>query len=309
MEKKKLIETISNFKKIKCLVVGDLILDKYIFGNTDRISPEAPVPVVNVLKETKIVGGAGNVAINLSNLSSSVTLLSQIGPDKDSFDLISLLNNHDKINTSYISYSQKPVSTKTRVVSKKQQIVRIDREDTTIIGENQEKYIIEKLRYLIRMHDIIICQDYGKGFLTPNILTNITELCNLEGKQVVVDPNIKTDYPDMKNTVATPNEIEYSQMKKESFDNFIVTLGERGMLVFVRGDISIKIPPIKEIDVVDTVGAGDTVTSIVSLGLASGLTLEESSYLANIAASIVIQHIGTYPIKYNELISAINLLN
>jgi rfaE bifunctional protein kinase chain/domain len=306
------------------LVIGDLMLDHYIFGTASRLSPEAPVPIVNVKKETKIIGGAANVASNLIDLGATVYLAGITGDDSDAEEIKSLLGTKN-INTSLIlKDSSRCTTIKTRVIAANHQIVRIDQEDTHDIAPELEKIFFDSLLSCIESSDIIILSDYNKGLLSTSLSLKIIETCNALQKKVIVDPK-GLDYVKYKGAfIIKPNRQELGEAAKTKkvhteediivaanilfdttqADYLIVTLSEGGIAILTPS--SCEILPVVATEVYDVTGAGDTVISALAYCIALGFTIEESCSIANYAASIVIKQIGSATTTVEEIVAAIH---
>ncbi len=310
---------------LKCLVVGDLMLDEYLWGKTDRISPEAPVQVVDVLREDLRLGGAGNVANNLIALGCQVTVASVIGEDENGWALLKTFNRQG-INISAIHQeSGRRTGRKTRVVASNQQIVRIDRESRDPLSEQSESHLAGWLEKNIPDFNVILISDYLKGVLTPNILSTITRTATGCHIPVLVDPK-GTDYLKyLGATCLTPNRKEAEAasgiaikdeaslnlaaktlMKQIKLDNLLITRSEEGMSLFCSDGEIVHIPTVAR-EVFDVTGAGDTVLALLAFGLAGGLTLPESARLANVAAGIAVAKLGTSTVSPNEIIDVVSL--
>ena len=292
------------------LVIGDLMLDHYIFGAASRLSPEAPVPIVNVNKETKIIGGAANVASNLIDLGAKVQLAGLIGDDIPGEEIKALLAAKN-IDTSLIIKDQSRITTvKTRIIAGNHQIVRIDNEDNHDILPDLETRFINSLSEYIEHADLVILSDYNKGLLTHSLSLKIIHLCNTLNKRVIVDPK-GLDYSKYHGAfIIKPNRKELAEASKteristeESLikaanvilnatdaSYLIVTLSEAGIAIISKNNC--KVIPVVATEVYDVTGAGDTVIATLTYCLALGFNIEEASTVANYAASIVIKHIS-----------------
>jgi len=310
------------FKKFiesNILVIGDLILDEYWHGFSERMSPEAPVPVVNLNSKEHRIGGAGNVALNIVSLNSNAHLISNVGNDQDGNIIKHLLK---KNNIKITLYSSKNVRTikKIRVLSNKQQMIRLDFEDKR---ENYKIKFNNTFRDAIKRSKLIIISDYNKG--TLDSLEEIIEFASKEKKIIVVDP-LGDDFSKYKNsTILTPNLKEFKNIVGEinghkdflskarkmikdlNLKALLVTKGDKGMILVEKK--SFYEIPANTIEVSDVSGAGDTVSACIALGLASNLSLRQSAYIANLAASIAVSKIGTSAVKQAELSKAINSLH
>jgi D-beta-D-heptose 7-phosphate kinase/D-beta-D-heptose 1-phosphate adenosyltransferase len=319
------MEQLENFSKVKVLVVGDIMLDRYWWGSVNRISPEAPVPVVH-LKETSLaVGGAANVAVNIAGLTAKPFLVGMIGEDKEAELFPSLLNN-SKISADYlIKLPNRQTTVKTRVVAHSQQVVRIDQESKLNLTNSEEDNIWERIKSLIEKVDLVVLSDYNKGFLTYNLLKRLITTAAENNKFILVDPKGKNYNKYQGATILTPNLKEIAEAcgmddsepeileraGKQLFETLdlkalLVTQGEEGMTLLERNKKSIHLTA-RARKVYDVTGAGDTVIATLSVAIGAGLSLAESSNAANIAAGIVVEQVGTSTINFNELNNSINL--
>ncbi|HYW35431.1 MAG TPA: D-glycero-beta-D-manno-heptose 1-phosphate adenylyltransferase [Balneolaceae bacterium] len=302
------------------IVIGDLMLDKYITGEVTRVSPEAPVPVVQLADEKQTLGGAGNVALNLCGLGISVDLISVIGNDVQG-EIIKNMFVENELSQEHISVSPvKPTITKTRIVGEHQQIVRVDREDRKDVRSEIEQKLTADFNDAIQDDavDAVIISDYAKGTITDKLCKYVIEESNDKNIPVLVDPKGK-NFDKYKNaTILIPNEKELSLASHREFKDektfrktsvqirdalnlkdLVVTLGERGILHFAR-DYTRHIST-RAREAYDVSGAGDTVIALVTAGLISYLPIDESLELANMAAGYVVSKTGTHPMSYAEL--------
>ena len=314
-------------QKPKILVIGDLMLDHYILGNASRLSPEAPVPIVNVKKENKIVGGAANVASNLIDLGAQVSLAGITGNDIFGEEIKTILQNKNIDTQLILTDDSRPTTVKTRVIASNHQIVRIDHEQTHDISAALEKDFLNSLYTHIEASDIIILSDYNKGLLTKKLCLDIIDHCNQLQKRIIVDPK-GLDYTKYKGSfIIKPNRKELAEAAKtEKIDTpeelvkaagiifntthaayLIVTLSEGGIAIITSDDHQIL--PVMATEVYDVTGAGDTVIATLAYCLTLGLTVEEACQIANYAASIVIKHIGSATTTVDEIIAAIKTNN
>lgn len=305
------------------LVIGDLMLDHYIFGHASRLSPEAPVPIVNVRKENKIIGGAANVASNLIDLGARVSLAGIIGDDSFGEEIKAILQTKNIDTQLILKDSSRTTTVKTRVIASNHQIVRIDHENIHDIDNQLEDIFFNSLHPLLESSDIIILSDYNKGLLTKNLCLRIIESCNQLQKRIIVDPK-GLDYTKYKGSfVIKPNRKELAEAAKtERIENqeelvkaanvifsttdatyLIVTLSEGGIAIITPD--SCEILPVMATEVYDVTGAGDTVIATLSYCVAQGFSIEEACHIANYAASIVIKHIGSATTTVEEIIAAI----
>jgi len=312
---------VSNFKNARVVVVGDLILDEFIWGDVSRISPEAPVPVVWVKNESFMPGGASNVANNLRSLGAQVYSVGVIGEDERGAVLKGELEQKGINVGGVFSDLSRPTTLKTRVVAQHQQVVRIDREKVGHIPERIISRMIGYIKKIIRNIDGIIIEDYGKGVITPALLGEIVPLAKKYKKIISVDP--KEEHFKYYNgiSVITPNNHEASRavgfeikdedtlkkagealLKKINCRIALITLGENGMAVFQKGRAMKHIPTVAQ-EVFDVSGAGDTVIASYTLALAANADPVEAAYLANCAGGIVVGKVGIAVVTPDELLA------
>ena len=310
------------FSKMKVAVIGDVMLDTYWWGNVERISPEAPVPVVSVSQKEKRIGGAGNVALNVQALGASVALLTILGDDEDGIQLKKLL--HDKnIDTRYILESKKRITTnKIRIISRNQHMMRLDAEivnDLDFVDEENLQNQVEKF-INTEKPDVVIFEDYNKGILTKNIIENTITFCQKNNIITAVDPKRKNFFsyrnatlfkPNLNEAIAglnlLPEEVSPELLSnihlqlKEQLDHSIslITLSEKG--VFYQENDHKKIVPSHRRNIADVSGAGDTVIAVASLIYAATKNIDLAAKIANIAGGIVCEEVGTVPIQKEKL--------
>lgn len=332
---KNLKNIINRFNKARILVVGDLILDEYIWGKVERISPEAPVPVVWANKRTYVPGGAANVANNIRSFDAEVCLAGVIGKDKNSEILLAQLHKR-KIATKGIFVEPSRLTTvKTRIIAGHQQIVRVDWEHTDSLSEGLNQRIYNFIQKNINAFDAIVIEDYGKGVINVQLLEGLILLARSHKKIVTVDPkednfqyyrgvtSITPNRKELENAIRnlkikdnanklqidndklfTDKDIESAArqiLKYLELDSILVTLGEQGMKLFQKDGATVQIPTVAQ-EVFDVSGAGDTVISTFTLGLSSGATSLEAAHIANYSAGIVVGKIGTAVATRKELI-------
>ncbi len=320
--KNEYLDLLDSFKNLNILVIGDLILDKYIQGSVKRISPEAPVPVVKVQKIENRIGGAGNVAANLTSLNCKVTICGICGNDQYGqiiLDKFSELN----INSLIIQTSDRPTTVKTRIIAQHQQVVRVDEEDDSSFSEQIHNQLINKIKNDKNNFDGIILSDYDKGLLTKEFIQKIENI--FPNIPIIIDPighdytkysaatAIKPNWKEFKTAVNQPNlQIDHLKyhasklIKKLTLKGIIITLGENG--VFVMDDMGkSKILPTVARDVFDVSGAGDTFIATFTAGLLSSQNWLKASALANIASGIVVGKVGTAIVQYNEIVDNLHL--
>lgn len=303
------------FDKSKILVVGDLMLDEYIWGTVNRISPEAPVPIVLVEKENYVLGGAANVANNLKALDANVMIAGMVGTDDNSKVLKRMLARAGIEIYGVIPDPGRVTSIKTRIMAGTQHIVRIDRELTHQINPTYESSLVNYLDHVRNDVDAVIVSDYNKGVVTDSLVKSITKI--FDGKFIAVDP-AGHDYIKYKGTtIVTPNlkEAEYASntflTDDASFkrgakrllkhpDSVLITRGRDGMVLFEEDKPPSYIST-KAKEVYDVSGAGDTVIAVLTLAAASGFTLPEAAEIANAAAGVVVSKIGTATTSLEEI--------
>jgi D-beta-D-heptose 7-phosphate kinase/D-beta-D-heptose 1-phosphate adenosyltransferase len=307
-------------KQPSILVIGDLMIDHYIWGNATRLSPEAPVPIVSVKSESTTLGGAGNVVQNLVGLGANVTVAGVIGNDITGNQLIEILENEGVKTNTIIKDSSRPTTIKTRVLAGRHQLVRIDRETTEPISKALEDELADKLTAIIDKADIIILSDYNKGLFAPALTQRLIKIANDHQKKVIIDPK-GLNYEKYNGAyLIKPNRKELAEAAKvESIKNIeelqqaaktifaqtktaylIVTLSEEGMAIVTEQ--TSKLLPVKATEVFDVTGAGDTVIAAIAYFIAAGFTVEEACELANHAAAIVIRHVGSATTTVDEII-------
>jgi len=293
------------------------MLDRFVWGEVRRISPEAPVPVVEVVREDSALGGAGNVALNISALGGRVTLTAAVGQDESGREISALLDNAGIGRSLFVR--DVPTITKTRLIARTQQLVRIDREQKKPLSRphgEQLAGILEGMRHF----DGIIISDYGKGFITPAVIAALRAFTQKYGRILTVDPKIEHFGYYRQVTCLTPNKLEASAglrvrepetpaeltdlgkriMARLRCRNLLITLGKEGMLLLDgKGGIS-HIPTVAQ-EVFDVTGAGDTVIATLTLALAAGADITEASIIANFAAGIVVGKLGTAVATRDEL--------
>lgn len=321
LNRNRLVEILNEFPKKKIVVIGDLMLDEYIIGSVTRISPEAPVPVVNVKKENFVLGGAANVVNNLNSLGVKVLAFGVIGNDNNGKKLINEFENKG-VSTEYLNIlSDRPTIMKQRVLANNQQLLRLDWEKKHPINEVEEDFIIDNLKRVINEVDGIILSDYDKGVLTKRVAKEVISLAKSNSKIVIVDPKPSNSLNYIGATTMTPNlkessecinkeipeteektvEIGLELREKLELDHLLMTRSEKGMSIFMN-DGSIKNIPTFAKEVYDVTGAGDTVISVYTLSLACGADKEEAAKIANTAAGIVVGRVGTSVVKVDEII-------
>jgi D-beta-D-heptose 7-phosphate kinase/D-beta-D-heptose 1-phosphate adenosyltransferase len=324
VDTKGLKEIISLFKDSSVLVVGDVMLDEFVWGTVERISPEAPIPVVNVNHEVFIPGAAANVASNIHSLGGRGILAGVIGEDMEGGRLKEELKKRGIDCDGLFVDSSRPTTLKTRVIAHSQQVVRVDREERGWISEPMTKNISDYIGSHIREVDVVVVSDYGKGVITKELLDGLLHLARREGKRVVVDPYVENFLMYKGVSIITPNKGEASGLVKRSIrsedelvavgreikrtlgcEAVIITRGEEGMSLFLEDEDPIHIPTMAR-EVYDVTGAGDTVVSVLALALGCGATILDAARLANLAAGVVVGKVGTATLAVEELVMTID---
>ena len=299
---------LSQFKKKKILVIGDLILDRYIWGKVTRISPEAPVPIVEVTKEDFLLGGASNVANNIVALGGQATIVGVAGNDRAGKILLKILV--ERGIKCGISWGLRPTTVKTRVIAHNQQVVRFDREDRNKVGGKILKGLLGYVSGAVPAHDAVIISDYKKGVVSAELIEEVLKYSKPENIFVSVDPkgghfhyykNVSLITPNvMEASIASGIEVKddkslinagKSLLEKISCDAVLITRGEYGMSLFEKDKV-VHIPTVAR-NVYDVTGAGDTVIAAFAIAQAAGASLEQAAVIANHAAGIVVGEVGT----------------
>ncbi len=316
---------VSDFRNRKILVVGDLILDEFVWGNVSRISPEAPVPVVWLTRESSIPGGACNVASNINALGAKAYIAGVIGDDERGARLKGVLDRGGIDSRGVVVDKSRPTTLKTRVVAHHQQVVRIDKETVEPLKGPYISKLFSYVKSVVGNVDGVIIEDYGKGVVTPNLLKKLVPLLKAHKKIVAVDPKEEHFSYYKGVSLITPNQNEVStavgfKIKTDALLNragrkllktlnckiVLITLGESGMSIFQKGSRPERIPTIVQ-EVYDVSGAGDTVITVFTMSLLSGATPIQAAHIANCAAGIVVGKVGTAVVSPNELIERIKL--
>ena len=316
-----------NFKNEnpKILVIGDLMIDHYLWGKCERISPEAPVQIVNIDKENSVLGGAGNVINNLRALGSRVDVLSVVGDDYVANELKALLENIKVQSNMLIIEQNRKTSKKSRLIASQQQVLRYDNESIEDISSASEKEIINKLSANISNYDVVILSDYGKGVLTTKLTQEIISISNKNKVKVFVDPKGK-DYSKYKGAYTlTPNKKEaieasnilindneslekaIKKLKEEcELEVSLITLSESGIAIF---DDNLRIKPTVAREVYDVTGAGDTVIASIAFAIANHMKIDDAIQFANLAAGVVVGKIGSATASLDEIYEYESSLN
>ena len=312
-------------KAPKILVIGDLMIDHYLWGSCDRISPEAPVQIVNVECESTVLGGAGNVINNLNALGAQVSVISVVGGCEISDELRDLLTKIDVNVEHLIVQKDRITSKKSRIIAAQQQVVRYDRESTNEISTKSQTIILNTFKKIITNYDAVLLSDYGKGVLTADLTQSLIAIANDNNKKVLIDPK-GLDYSKYKGAyLLTPNKKEASeatqinvhddatltqaitQLKTNcDLDVSLITLSEQGVAIY---DDTLRTHPTVAREVFDVTGAGDTVLASLGFALSCGLDIDNSVEFANLAAGVVVGKIGSATATLNEIIEYESSLN
>jgi D-beta-D-heptose 7-phosphate kinase/D-beta-D-heptose 1-phosphate adenosyltransferase len=317
---------LAGFAGRRVLIIGDLMLDEFIWGKVSRISPEAPVPVVNVTGESYYPGGAANVARNVRDLTTNAAVLGLAGADEPGKRLLALLEEAGIDTSGTIQSGVLTTTVKTRIIARNQQVVRVDRERKVPLADEQAAQAMAYLDRVVGDLDAIIVADYGKGFLTQALADHICRAARQHGKVLAVDPHPYTSLSWRGATAIKPNRteaflaaglppsdpvvpvlsdaslLEAGRRLKEMWEpeSLLITLGEHGMLLF-HGEGAPYHTPTRAKDVFDVSGAGDTAIAAFTLGLSAGATPAEGAELANRASGIVVGKLGTATVTAAEL--------
>jgi rfaE bifunctional protein kinase chain/domain len=315
-------EIINKFSKINILVIGDFMLDEYIFGSVERISPEAPVPIIEENSRKHIPGGAGNVLCNLKSIGVNIYCSGIIGKDNEGQILKQKMFDFNLKEKEFLLIeTDRPTTRKTRIIALHQQVCRLDREDKTPIDKILLEKILSKVQSIIDNINGIIISDYAKGVVIPELIQKIVDLANNKNIPIFVDPQV-THFSYYKNVfIVTPNHHEAGRFLNRKLNNnddndieqagkeileklnceyVLITRGEKGMSL-IRKDHAIHIPTMAK-EVFDVTGAGDTVISILAASYCSGAEIEYATLLSNQAAGIVVGRLGASTVKPEELL-------
>jgi len=328
MTPERLAEVLSRAAAKRILVIGDLMLDEFVWGKVGRISPEAPVPVVEVTRETSYPGGAANVARNLREFVERTSVIGLIGTDRGGRELRALLEEGGIETGALVEDAAFPTIVKTRIIARQQQVVRVDREELRAPTATQIAHVVEGIRHQLGDVDAVVFEDYGKSFLSPELIEKVAELARAAGKIVTADPNPRHPIAWKHVTAVKPNRSEAflaasmpwsdpvepasedeallgvgrSLLEKWDTQYLLITLGEQGMMLF-EGDDAWHIPT-KARQVFDVSGAGDTAIALFTLALCGEATAREAAEIANHASAVVVGKLGTATVTREELIAS-----
>ena len=312
-------DLLEQIKSLRILVIGDVMLDRYVIGEVSRISPEAPVPVLSVTDERSVAGGAANVALNARSLGAKVESVGWFGKDERGDELIDILRSENIEVDQAFRFSTAPTISKSRVTASNQQICRVDRESSSDQYNPKIAEIDELLQTKLKFADAVIVSDYGKGFVTNDLLSLVRQ----SAKFVSVDPKPSRLLDYAKPDLLTPNRLEALELaglSRETRDPFpkdevvariferfsplllAITLGSEGMLLAKEGRVE-QIMPTAAKEVFDVSGAGDTVIASLTLALAAGQSFESAAEFANLAAGVVVGKVGTATVSPSEILA------
>jgi D-beta-D-heptose 7-phosphate kinase/D-beta-D-heptose 1-phosphate adenosyltransferase len=319
VDKSALLALIGKIQRKKIVVIGDVMLDVYIKGTVARISPEAPIPVVEINeKDKKMPGGAANVAANVTALGGQSTIIGAMGRDAAGRELAAELKALKVDTSGLLALPDRPTTEKTRVIANTQQVVRIDREVKSALTEKQQDLVIQKALTAMKDADGVIFEDYNKGLLTPRVIGKIVSYAKKHKKIITVDPKFHNFFEFKGVTVMKPNmkevtealgteavgesfeSIGFKVMKRLNCQSVVLTRSEHGMTIFERNQAPRTIPTVAR-EVYDVSGAGDTVIATLTLALAAGATLLQAAGLANYAAGIEVEKLGVATVSAEEL--------
>ncbi len=320
-DKHDLKNIIDTFPQTKILVVGDLMWDEYLWGDCDRISPEAPVPVVRISREEKIPGGAINVLRNLLSLNVSAGIMGVVGRDPNGLAIQRELRKWNLHVVQIWETSDRPTTMKTRVIARSQQVIRLDREKVKPIKRNIQLRFLEVLLQEIQKFDAIIISDYDKGFLTEKLIPEIIQIAQTKKVYIAVDPKINHFHFYQNVDLITPNEKEASEAmnlpfpfsdqaveeiglrikKKLKIKKLLITRSHKGMTLFSEANKPIYIPVVTGRGVYDVTGAGDTVIAVYTTSMMAGAKPLQAAILANLAGGLVVGRFGVSTVNQQEL--------
>lgn len=323
LSEQRLNELLSIFRKKTIAVVGDIMLDRYLWGSVKRISPEAPVPVVDVESESVRLGGAANVAHNIQSLGGSAVLVGIVGNDSSGLLLRQTIKEQGFETDGIFLDADRPTTVKTRIIAHHQNVVRIDREARNDISDVLRQHLVDFLRTNINRIDAIILEDYNKGVITASLIKQLIDLANGHKKIVTADPKLENFFEYKNVTVFKPNKREVEKALNTKLENrerideagkellerldarsVLITQGEQGMTLFEEGGESTYVPA-RARKVADVSGAGDTVISTLTIALVGGASAKEACTIANFAGGAVCGEVGVVPIDRDALKEAV----
>ena len=315
----RLLQLTQRMKGSRVVVVGDIMLDRYLIGETERLSPEAPVPVVTVRERHAALGGAANVAANVAALGARCLLVGTVGDDVDGATIRQELAVARLEDRSVLTVAGRPTTSKTRIIARSQQIVRIDDEVETLLDGADLERLVRAAREALADADALLLEDYNKGALPPALIAAVMEIARRRGIPVVVDPKFRQFFEYAGATVFKPNRRELESalgaavdlqngnalpdvLARLKVDNLLVTLGAEGMVLVMKDGSTTHIPSIAR-DIYDVSGAGDTVTAWMGSALAAGASVREAAQLANYAAGVEVGKTGVATVSPEEVLA------
>lgn len=315
-------EIFQSFNNLRVLIIGDVMLDSYIWGAVERISPEAPVPIVNVKKRDVRLGGAANVALNIQALGATPVLVALCGADDAGKKLQSILVEHNMPVAGLVTSASRPTTVKTRIIASSQHVVRVDEESDKPPVQEEEEALLKRIESLLSGCQVIIFEDYDKGVINASLIEKTVALARKHNIPTVVDPkkrnflayrgvslfkpNLKEMREGLKIELESGNQKQLEEgvrllKEKLNVDGVMATLSEHGVYITYQGE-SVKLPAHPR-EIADVSGAGDTVVSIASLCIALNLPPKQIAALSNLGGGLVCQHVGVVPIKKDELLA------
>lgn len=318
LTRERIIELTTGARSRRIVVVGDIILDRYLLGDTERLSPEAPVPVLTVRETRSALGGAANVAANVATIGSECVLVGVVGDDTNGTAIRAELAAHRLDDGQVLTVAGRPTTTKTRVVARNQQIVRIDEEVDALLSGHDLERLTERAVAALDGADALLLEDYNKGALAPSLISAVIQAARQRGIPVVVDPKFRQFFDYAGATVFKPNQRELEAalgaavdlahqdalpeaLGRLHVDNMLLTLGADGMFLVTKDRAVTHIPSLAR-QVYDVSGAGDTVTAWVGTMLAAGASLREAALLANFAAGLEVGKAGVATVSPAEVL-------
>jgi D-beta-D-heptose 7-phosphate kinase / D-beta-D-heptose 1-phosphate adenosyltransferase len=319
-----LYRILNGFHAARVLVLGDVMLDRFVYGSVERISPEAPIPVVNVERVLDMPGGAANVARNIAAMGARAILLGVVGEDLPAQDLRTQLASSPNIDARLIADASRPTSVKTRYVAESQQVMRADRESRVALSAAIERLLLDEFSLALREARVIVFSDYAKGVLAESVTRAAIDIARRAGKTIIVDPKSKDFAKYRGATLLTPNRLELQQacgqecitddevvdgarriLDQKVCEAMVVTRGKDGMSVVETGGAAVHLPTAAQ-QVFDVSGAGDTAVAAIALAIATGADMRQAAGLANIAAGIVVGKRGTATVTTGEIIATLH---
>jgi D-beta-D-heptose 7-phosphate kinase/D-beta-D-heptose 1-phosphate adenosyltransferase len=321
LQRDRIAELLGRMQGRRIAIVGDVMLDRYLVGDTDRLSPEAPVPVVSVRQSRLALGGAANVAANVAALDATALLAGVVGGDRHGDAIRAELARHRMTAEHLVSVADRPTTTKTRVIARGQQVVRVDEEVDLPLAEPDRDRLVAAIRALVPTADAVVLEDYNKGVLEPAVIRAVIDAAAAAGIPIVVDPKFRHFFEYRGATVFKPNRREMEAALGAAVDleqdptalatarerlgvrHLLLTMGAEGMVLVSDGGQAVQIPA-RAREVFDVSGAGDTVTAWVSTALAAGATVFEAAYLGNYAAGVEVAKSGVATVAPAEVLAA-----